>query len=114
MEKARKKYLKWLKRKTQKEIYEAEFNIAVVTNLVLEFSYQRLKLLKKKLAEWEAKDPKREGKKKIYDALKEFKDNIKMEENGIVGSQGRIKENKEKIRVLRGKDQFIDRYMKSL
>jgi len=109
MNRKKKKYFKYLYRKTWRELWTAEFNIDIVKGLVLEFSTKRLELLKTKLAKWQAKDPNKVkgGKKKHYDGTKKLEHEIKMEENMIKGAEMRIREHQEELKAVRGKIAFI-------
>ena len=107
------RYLKRLYNKVEKETYQDMFNIAIVENLVKGFSVERLRLLKEKEAKWTAKDEEKggPGAKKVYDAMKELRDNITREENLIKGADNRVAESQEGVKVRSGKLKFIKEYL---
>jgi hypothetical protein len=115
MTRQEKKFFKKIALRTQREIWQTQFNIAIVDNLVLGFSKERLKLLKEKEAMWTAKDGDGKGcgldKKQTYDALKKLKSDILKEENTIKGTNLRKENYLEEIRVRKGKLDFLRDYI---
>lgn len=106
-DKGMRRYLKRLYNKVQREIYQAQFNVSIINNLVLGFSKERLRLLKQKEAEWTAKDENITSKKDKADALLKMRDDVKREENAIKGAEMRKEESVEGIKVRMGKLEFI-------